>query len=85
MLYMNNMPGDGHPAAGLEQRHEGQHDPLTITIKEAIRLSSLGRSFIYEKLSDGSIHSVKAARRRLIDYASFRKYLASLPTAGSGD
>jgi excisionase family DNA binding protein len=56
-------------------------EPITITIQEAIRLSSLGRSFIYEKLSDGSIESVKASKRRLILFASFKTWLTSLPPA----
>jgi excisionase family DNA binding protein len=55
-------------------------EPITITIEEAVRLSSLGRSFIYERLSDGSIHSVKARKRRLILYASFKEWLTSLPS-----
>jgi excisionase family DNA binding protein len=50
-------------------------EPITITIGEAIRLSSLGRSFIYEKLSDGSIESVKASKRRLILFSSFKSWL----------
>jgi excisionase family DNA binding protein len=56
-------------------------EPITITIQEAIRLSSLGRSFIYDRLSEGSIQSVKAHKRRLIVYASFKEWLTSLPPA----
>lgn len=51
-------------------------EPLTITISEAMRLSSLGRSFLYTKLADGSIQSVKANKRRLIVYPSFKEWLA---------
>lgn len=59
-------------------------EPLTITISEAMRLSSLGRSFLYTKLADGSIQSVKANKRRLIVYPSFKEWLGSLPSGQSG-
>jgi predicted DNA-binding transcriptional regulator AlpA len=58
-----------------------EQEPITITIGEAIRLSSLGRSYIYEKMSDGSFKSVKASKRRLILYSSFKDWLTSLPSA----
>jgi hypothetical protein len=55
-------------------------EPITIDVKEAIRLSSLGRTFIYQKMSEGSFKSVKAKNRRLIIFESFKKWLISLPT-----
>jgi hypothetical protein len=55
-------------------------EPITIDVKEAIRVSSLGRTFIYQKMSEGSFKSVKARGRRLIVYESFKNWLISLPT-----
>jgi excisionase family DNA binding protein len=55
-------------------------DELLLTIPEAMKRSGVGRSFIYERLAEGSIRSVKAGRRRLIDAASLTAWAQSLPT-----
>ncbi|MBU6395763.1 MAG: helix-turn-helix domain-containing protein [Sphingomonadales bacterium] len=55
-------------------------NPLTVTIPEAVRLSGLSRSAIYEALKRGELIARKAARRTLISYADLEAYLASLPT-----
>lgn len=53
---------------------------LLISIPEACARTGVGRSFLYERLSDGSIKSVKAGRRRLVDAASLQAWTESLPT-----
>jgi excisionase family DNA binding protein len=53
--------------------------PLLFTIPEALAHTGIGRSFLYERLADGSIRSVKAGRRRLVDVASLTAWAASLP------
>jgi predicted DNA-binding transcriptional regulator AlpA len=55
-------------------------EPITINLKEATRLSSLGRTLIYQKMSEGSFKSVKVRGRRLIFLKSFKDWLTSLPT-----
>jgi excisionase family DNA binding protein len=52
---------------------------LLISIPEACSRTGIGRSFLYERLATGSIRSVKAGRRRLIDAASLEAWAASLP------
>jgi excisionase family DNA binding protein len=52
---------------------------LLISIPEALTRTGIGRSFLYERLADGSIRSVKAGRRRLVDAASLQAWAASLP------
>ena len=52
---------------------------LLISIPEAVSRAGIGRSFLYERLADGSIRSVKAGRRRLVDVASLNQWAASLP------
>jgi excisionase family DNA binding protein len=52
---------------------------LLCTIPEALSRTGVGRSFLYQRLTDGSIRSVKAGRRRLIDVASLTAWAASLP------
>ncbi len=53
--------------------------PLLISILEACERAGVSRSFMYERLADGSIRSVKAGRRRLVDVASLNQWAASLP------
>lgn len=52
---------------------------LLLTINDALALTGIGRSYLYERLADGSIRSVKAGRRRLVDAASLRQWAESLP------
>jgi excisionase family DNA binding protein len=54
-------------------------DTLLCSIPEALERVSVGRSFLYERLADGSIRSVKAGKRRLVDVASLTAWAASLP------
>ncbi|MDC7693858.1 excisionase family DNA-binding protein [Asticcacaulis sp. DXS10W] len=45
-----------------------QNEPqkLAYRIDEAVKASGLGRSFLYERVADGSLKSVKIGGRRLI-------------------
>jgi excisionase family DNA binding protein len=52
---------------------------LLLTIPEALARIGVGRSFLYQKMADGSIRSVKAGRRRLIVADSLAAWAASLP------
>jgi len=52
---------------------------LLISIPEALARTGIGRSFLYERLAEGSIRSVKAGRRRLVDAGSLEAWAASLP------
>ena len=47
---------------------------------EAARLLSCHRSQVYRLLSEGLITAKKMGRRTLIDVASLRAYVESLPT-----
>jgi excisionase family DNA binding protein len=44
------------------------HNPpkLAYSIDEAVKASGLGRSFLYERIAEGSLKSVKIGGRRLI-------------------
>jgi excisionase family DNA binding protein len=50
-------------------------DPLTITVLDALRLSGLGRTKLYELITNGEIQSVRVGTRRLIDFASLKACL----------
>jgi excisionase family DNA binding protein len=50
-------------------------DPVTVTIPDALRLSGLGRTKLYELLTKGEIQSVRVGTRRLIVFASLKALL----------
>lgn len=47
-------------------------DPLTVRIAEAVRLTGIGRSKLYELIASGDIETVKVGRCTLIPMASLR-------------
>ena len=50
-------------------------EPITTSIKEAMRISGLGRTFLSELMDLGKIQTVKIGRRRLVVLASLQHYL----------
>ena len=58
--------------------------PIAVTIPEAVRLSGLSRSGIYEALRRNAITARKHGRRTLIPYADLQAYLAGLPNYQAG-
>jgi excisionase family DNA binding protein len=54
-------------------------EKILVTIPEAVSLTGISRSFLYKRLSDGSIRSVVAGRRRLVNVASLTAWASSLP------
>jgi excisionase family DNA binding protein len=53
-------------------------EPLAVDIREACRLTGLGRSKLYELLTADEIPSVKIGKRRVIPVASLRKFIEQL-------
>ena len=53
--------------------------PLAVTIPEAVRLTGISRSALYEAMNRGDLTAKKAGRRTLIAVADLEAYLASLP------
>jgi hypothetical protein len=62
---------------------DSRSDPLPemAPINQATRLAGLSRSSIYREATAGNIRLVKYRRSTLVDMASLRQFLASLPTA----
>jgi excisionase family DNA binding protein len=58
--------------------------PIAVTIPEAVKLSGMSRTSIYEALKRQDITARKAGRRTLISFADLEAYLASLPTYQTG-
>jgi excisionase family DNA binding protein len=49
--------------------------PLAYSIKDAVQVSSIGRTTLYGLISSGEIESVKVGNRRLIKAASLAKFI----------
>lgn len=58
--------------------------PIAVTIPDAVRMSGMSRTSIYEALKRGDITARKAGRRTLISFADLQAYLASLPEYRAG-
>lgn len=51
------------------------------TIADAVKVSGIGRTTLYELIGAGKIEARKAGNRTLIPADSLRAYIASLPPA----
>ena len=58
--------------------------PIAVTIPDAVKMSGMSRTSIYEALKRGDITARKAGRRTLISFADLQAYLASLPEYRAG-
>lgn len=54
------------------------------TIHEAVQVSGLSRTSLYEALKRGDLTARKAGRRTLISFADLQTYLAGLPSYRAG-
>ena len=52
-------------------------EPLVVSVEDALRVSRLGRTFIYQLINDGSIASIKRGKRRLVIYSSLKAFLTA--------
>lgn len=50
--------------------HTHESRPITVTVNNALELTGLGRTKLYELISQGTIKTVTIGRRRLVVYAS---------------
>ncbi|MCA3632094.1 MAG: helix-turn-helix domain-containing protein [Methylobacterium sp.] len=58
--------------------------PITVTIPEAVKVTGISRTSIYEALKRGDLTAKKAGRRTLISYPDLQAFLASLPAYRAG-
>lgn len=61
-----------------------QQSPITVTVPEALRLSGLGRTKVYELIGNGTLKTVQIGRRRLVVFASLEA-LATPEAKGDGN
>lgn len=60
-------------------------ETINLQIPEAVKVSGLSRSRIYEALRKQELRAIKAGRRTLIPVAELESYLANLPSYGEGE
>jgi excisionase family DNA binding protein len=60
------------------------NETLVVDVVTACKISTLGRSYLYELLNNGSIASIKRGKRRLIIYASLKQFL-TMQAASQGE
>lgn len=58
---------------------------LTLTVDEAISTLGVGRTMLYELLSDGSIRSIKIGKKRLVIIESIREWIIDMESYGIGN
>ena len=56
-------------------------EPYAISILDAVRLSGIGRSSIYQAIRRGELPIRKSGRRSLILTADLQRWLSELPTS----
>jgi excisionase family DNA binding protein len=69
--------------AKTDRNPEPQIDPLLVSIREAIRISGVGRTRLYELLNAGELSARKIGSRTLILYASLKGWIEALPAKDS--
>jgi hypothetical protein len=57
------------------------HEPINVSIAEAVHISGLSRSEVYRRLGAGDLEAVKSGKRTLITMDSLRRHLGNLPKA----
>ena len=55
-------------------------EPFAVSISEAVRLSGIGRSSLYQAIRRGELSIRKSGRRSLILVADLQRWLSELPT-----
>jgi excisionase family DNA binding protein len=55
---------------------------LTMSIRDAISATGIGKTSMYSLIADGSLRSVKIGKRRLIIYESLREFIADMESYG---
>ncbi|RAI55956.1 hypothetical protein DOO78_23470 [Roseicella frigidaeris] len=59
-------------------------EPLAVPLARAPAITGLSRSTIYREVARGNLRLLKVGRTSLLDMASVRAFLASLPVAEIG-
>jgi excisionase family DNA binding protein len=60
-------------------------DLIAVSISDAVQLSGIGRSFLYQAIARKELPTKKAGRRTLILMDELRRWLTSLPASPTGN
>lgn len=63
----------GHAARPVFPDKVASIEPITVRICDAVRLTGISRSTLYELIRDGQIETVKVGRSTLVRYDSLKK------------
>lgn len=58
-------------------------NPIAMGIPDAVRVSGISRSAIYNALKRGELRAIKAGKRTLITVSDLQAYLGALPRYGA--
>ena len=73
---INRPRSKGHDGATLMNLAQpAQIEPVTVTVEQAKRITSLGTTTLYDLMKRGTIRSTSVGGRRLIFLASLRELL----------
>jgi excisionase family DNA binding protein len=53
---------------------------LSYTLDEAVKLTGIGKTRLYEELNAGRLKAVKIGRRTLVPHKSLQEWLQGLPS-----
>ncbi len=56
-----------------------QHPPLAYSVADACRISSIGKTYLYQLVNDGKLDLIKVGRRSLITAESLNRLLKPAP------
>ncbi|MGR4892676.1 helix-turn-helix domain-containing protein [Sphingopyxis sp. LARHCG72] len=69
---------------GSKKRAVSRLDPISIRIAEAVRVTGLSRTKIYQLIADGKIDAAKVGKATLIYVQSLRQFLQDHPRPQHG-
>jgi len=58
---------------------------ITVSVDEAMSALGIGKTLIYELLSNGSLRSIKVGKKRLVVVASIHEWIADMESYGIGN
>ncbi len=58
--------------------------PIAVTIPNAVRLTGISRTKLYQEINERKITAIKSGRRTLIPFDELQAYLANLPKYQAG-
>jgi len=70
-----------HGKQTMSKEDTGTIEPLAVKVPEAVRLSGLSQSELYRRAGRGEVLFRKAGAGTVVDYASLKQLVASLPRA----